>query len=123
MQIQERVVPARKTDIDVCKGLLTFLVVLGHCIQYGMGQEYRETGAYFDNYLYRTIYCFHMPAFMIISGYFFASSCQKTASIPKMLKKRILSMLIPISSWSVIAAMVGIQRGEVALSLFPFSKV
>lgn len=122
MQIHERAVPARKTDIDVCKGLLTLLVVLGHCIQYGMGQEYRETGAYFDNYLYRTIYCFHMPAFMIISGYFFASSCQKTASIPKMLKKRILSMLIPISSWSVIATVVGIQRGEVALSFFSVLK-
>lgn len=123
MQIQERAVPARKTDVDVCKGLLTLLVVLGHCIQYGMGQEYRETDAYFDNFLYRTIYCFHMPAFMIISGYFFANSCKKTASIPQMLKKRILSMLIPISSWSVIAAVVGIQRGEVTLSLFPSSKV
>lgn len=122
MTIQDRAVPARKTDIDVCKGLLTLLVIFGHCIQYGMGQEYRETGAYFDNYLYRTIYCFHMPAFMIISGYFFASSCQKTASILQMLKRRILSMLIPISSWSVFAVAVGIQRGEVTLSLLSVLK-
>ena len=41
--------------IDNTKGLLIFLVILGHCING-------------ENYLKNIIYSFHMPAFFIVSG-------------------------------------------------------
>ncbi|TCN26728.1 fucose 4-O-acetylase-like acetyltransferase [Mesobacillus foraminis] len=52
---------------DNIKGLLIFLVVFGHAIE-----VYRHTaGNESVKYLYDVIYFFHMPLFIIISGYFY----------------------------------------------------
>lgn len=52
---------------DNSKGILIFLVVLGHLIE-GY-RQYDENTAVL--WLYNTIYAFHMPLFILISGYFF----------------------------------------------------
>lgn len=70
----------RNQTMDVLKGLLIILVVLGHSLQYGFGPLYSESGAFYDDYLFRAIYTFHMPLFMAISGYFFYVSNQKPFS-------------------------------------------
>ena len=49
---------------DNVKGILVILVVLGHLLELMAG---RIPGAL---YLWSMIYSFHMPAFLIISGYF-----------------------------------------------------
>ncbi|WEG14674.1 acyltransferase family protein [Pullulanibacillus sp. KACC 23026] len=52
---------------DNSKGILIFLVVFGHLIE-----SYRQIhGNQTILWLYNTIYTFHMPLFIIISGYFF----------------------------------------------------
>jgi len=48
---------------DSLKGVLIILVVLGHAIQYTIGNEC------YENRLWNIIYSFHMPAFMAVSGY------------------------------------------------------
>ena len=48
---------------DSLKGWLIVLVVLGHAIQYTLGNQC-ET-----NHLWNIIYSFHMAAFMAVSGY------------------------------------------------------
>ena len=54
----------RKYNYDNLKGILIFLVVLGHLLY---SNEYNNI---VGNILLRLIYSFHMPVFMIISGHF-----------------------------------------------------
>lgn len=49
---------------DILKGLAMYLVILTHFLQYVVGHT-------FDNTLFLIVYVFHMPLFMIISGYLF----------------------------------------------------
>lgn len=58
----------RNTYIDIVKGFAIILVVLGHSIQFGSGYDFRANAECFDNWLYRIIYSFHMPLFMIGGG-------------------------------------------------------
>lgn len=54
--------------IDMCKGAAIFCVLLGHSLQYcGKGEPY-------NNSLWTFIYAFHMPLFMILSGFFLQNS-------------------------------------------------
>ena len=48
---------------DLIKGIAIFLVILGH--------------SNISGFLYRFIFSFHMPLFMLVSGYFFAFSVKK----------------------------------------------
>ena len=48
---------------DSLKGFLILLVILGHSIQYTLGNSC------YSNHLWNIIYSFHMPAFMAISGF------------------------------------------------------
>lgn len=52
--------------VDVVKGLLILTVILGHAIQEAL--KVRGIG-FEENLLRNTIYSFHMPAFMAMSGY------------------------------------------------------
>lgn len=67
----------RSELIDVLKGCAIILVVVGHSIQYGYGSDYFEKEVFYDNFIFRAIYTFHMPLFMFISGYLFVHSSQK----------------------------------------------
>ena len=49
---------------DNAKFILMFFVVFGHLLQ-----SYIDTDV-FISYIYRLIYTFHMPAFILVSGYF-----------------------------------------------------
>lgn len=80
---------------DVAKGIAVLLVLFGHSIQSGSGAYYTQTNACFDNPIFLFIYSFHMPLFMLISGYLFASSLKKY-SFKTIVAKRAQSLLIPI---------------------------
>ncbi|MBR3076017.1 MAG: acyltransferase family protein [Bacteroidales bacterium] len=80
---------------DVAKGIAVLLVLFGHSIQSGSGACYTQTNAFFDNPFYLFIYSFHMPLFMLISGYLFASSLKKY-TFKTIFAKRSQSLLIPI---------------------------
>ena len=67
----------RDITLDTTKGLLIILVVLGHAIQYSFGTEYTQSRDFFSNIVFKTIYSFHMPLFMLISGYLFYNSNKK----------------------------------------------
>lgn len=53
----------RNSSIDSLKGVLIIFVILGHWLEYGF---VHETNRVIFNY----IYLFHMPLFILISGYF-----------------------------------------------------
>ncbi|MGL4596076.1 MAG: acyltransferase family protein, partial [Bacteroidia bacterium] len=69
------------------------LVVLGHAIQYNMGDNHN------NNPLFRFIYAFHMPLFMFISGFLsFGTFDGSTAK----LWKRFQALIIPFFTWFFI---------------------
>jgi fucose 4-O-acetylase-like acetyltransferase len=77
----------RDTYYDNVKFLLIFLVVFGHFIQsYIHGDHFIYT-------LYTTIYTFHMPAFILISG-FFAKGFHQKGYLKTLTKKLLIPYLI-----------------------------
>lgn len=88
---------------DVIRGFAIFLVVLGHCIQEGSGSDFKMNTMYFYDKVYQFIYSFHMPLFMIISGYFAWDSIEKMRGSHEkwaLLGKRSANLLIPVFGWT-----------------------
>ncbi|EAD8587403.1 acyltransferase family protein, partial [Listeria monocytogenes] len=73
----------RESYFDNAKFILIFLVVFGHFLQTFIA-DYAGVRV-----LYIYIYTFHMPAFVLISG-FFAKSFGKPGYLKKTMKKLIL---------------------------------
>lgn len=79
---------------DSLKGLLMVFVVLGHAIQFSIGEECE------NNHLWNYIYSFHMPTFMAVSGYLaFRRGVNNRFSI---IYKRTNQLLVPFLLWSLI---------------------
>lgn len=94
----------RDVSLDIAKGILIFLVVWGHSIQFGFGYEYGEAGKYWHDYVYRAIYTFHMPLFMAISGYLFYYSNKK--SFKDVITSRLKSIGIPYLNYCTITVLL-----------------
>ncbi|WP_242698346.1 acyltransferase family protein [Bacillus sp. SD088] len=77
----------RDSYFDNARFILIFLVVFGHLIQ-----SYVDANTFVAT-LYKFIYAFHMPAFILISGYFAKGIYQK-GYIKKITKKLIIPYLI-----------------------------
>lgn len=79
---------------DLLKLFLIFLVIWGHCIR-GF-----STSDYVGSIIYRIIYSFHMPLFMMISGYFSVSSM--SMEIVSFLQKKFWNLIYPCLIWGAI---------------------
>ena len=79
---------------DILKLFLIFLVIWGHCIK-GFSTSNSE-----EFTVYRIIYSFHMPLFMMISGYFSVSSM--SMSFFSFLQKKFWNLLYPCLIWGAI---------------------
>lgn len=111
----------RNELIDVIKGVAIILVVMGHCIQYGSGYDWMTSGVFFDNYLFKTIYSFHMPLFMLVSGYLFWYSIEKRVLWDN-IKQRIISIILPICTWSFLSNLVLLYKQGATLEFIPYMK-
>lgn len=96
----------RNTTIDILKGIAIILVIYAHCIQFGSGSDYLESRFFFNNLIFKFIYSFHMPLFMIISGYLFYYTIQKH-SFKYNLNSRFLGLFVPIILWQTIWIFLG----------------
>lgn len=83
--------------LNTVKGIAIFLMLWGHCIQYCAMGSFNC----FDNVVYETIYTFHMPLFMLVSGYLFFFSFQKR-DLKTLLIHRTQGMLQPIVFGTVL---------------------
>lgn len=90
----------RDTTLDIAKGLLIILVVLGHAIQYSFGIEYTKSEDFFSNIVFKTIYSFHMPLFMLISGYLFHNSNKK--DFKTLMVTKLIAIGIPMISFIIL---------------------
>lgn len=87
--------------IDIIKGVAILLVLVGHVIQFASGGDYQKTGAFYDNVLFKFIYGFHMPLFMVVSGYlFYRSISNKPAK--DIVISRLKTLVVPIFSFAFI---------------------
>lgn len=98
---------------DVVKCIAIFLVVWGHALN-----AFDLKHAYCGD-LYRFIYSFHMPLFMVVSGYFSVSSYLLACDI--FLKKKAVQLLLPALSWSLITcAYIAIEGAPVHTVVLEF---
>lgn len=83
--------------IDFMKGFAILLVVFGHSIQI----NYID----FDGvFLFKFIYSFHMPIFILISGYLAAKSLSRSGcNVEKCIFQKAFFLLIPYFSWYFIS--------------------
>lgn len=87
----------RNFFIDIIKGVSIFLMLWGHCIQVCVAKSDID---FFENVVFKTIYSFHMPLFMLISGYLFFFSFEKR-NMKELLIHRTQSLLQPIFLCSI----------------------
>lgn len=88
----------RNTYFDILKGLAIFIVVLGHCLQ-----------TFYPNWteaaISKVIVAFHMPLFMLVSGYFFYPSVLKT-NCSFFIKKCFVHLYLPSLVWGVFSCLL-----------------
>ncbi len=99
----------RNEKIDALKGVAILLVVLGHTIQCGGGERYIADQMFFENIWFMGIYAFHMPLFMLISGYLFGFSASRH-SLWHNLKTRFTLLFVPIITWNIPIFLVHLIR-------------
>ena len=102
----------KSSYINFLRGMAIFLMLWGHSIQYSCGGQFD----FFENTMFKLIYSFHMPFFMLISGYLFWFSEQKREMI-ELIEYKSKSLLYPILMCSVLnliltTAIVSALRGE-----------
>ena len=83
--------------IDSIKGFAIFLVCWGHSIQFIK----KDGTSFFENPIFIFIYSFHMPLFMMISGYLFFYSLGRY-NVRRLTIKRFTQLIIPSLSWFVL---------------------
>lgn len=94
--MNENLSTARDPYWDTVKGLLIFLVLLGHCIQFiHLGNNF------YAHPLFKAIYLFHMPLFALISGYFAYGSIQRRGR--KYLVNSTIHLLVPSITVAIIS--------------------
>lgn len=103
----------RSHKIDYIKGVLIFLVVLGHAIQYGSGHEYLVEESFFEDPIFKLIYTFHMPSFGIISGMLYKEYIS-SRTFGQKLKKILLSFMMPMALFSVLEVIRKIFEGGIS---------
>lgn len=108
----------RDISLDIAKGILIFLVVWGHSIQFGFGYEYGESYSCLKDWIFRMIYSFHMPLFMAISGYLFYYSNRKP--FKKVMFSRLKSIGIPYLVYCTIMAIILIPTVQMGGEFFLF---
>lgn len=98
---------SERVFINLLRGFAVFLMLWGHTLQYSGGAF-----DFFENTAVTIIYSFHMPLFMLISGYLFYFSLKKR-NLREILIHRTQAMLHPI----VMCGILGFLATDVIMGL------
>ena len=85
--------------IDIAKVMCIILVVFGHYIPPTVAPEWYVVAK-------RYVYSFHMPLFMLLSGYTYSATNNKAASYCSFIKKKMLRLLLPYFSTSALVVAI-----------------
>lgn len=97
--------------IDLLKLFAIFLVLWGHTIMHFQTD-------YENSICLQTIHSFHMPLFMMLSGYFAKSSM--TLSLKEFIPKKFRQLLLPCISWAIVCWLLissGLINGKFHLNI------
>ncbi len=83
--------------LDFLKGVLIFLVVSGHFLQYGV---YQGEG-FWDDPFFKWLYMFHMPLFMAVAGYLSQAGIDRVWP-PRAIQSRFMTYVVPVIAWSTL---------------------
>lgn len=86
----------RIQSIDTLKLVAIFLVLWGHCVQYLLSSDH------LDEPVYRFIYSFHMPLFMMIAGMFAPRSLKMP--VGAFVWKKAEQLILPCLVWGGLMA-------------------
>ena len=86
-----------RMHLNIVRGIAILLMIWGHVIQYCA----KDSFLVFEHSVFQFIYSFHMPLFMLVSGYLFFFSYQKR-DLKTLLVHRTQSMLHPIVFGSML---------------------
>lgn len=90
----------RNKKIDLVRAFAIITVIIGHSIQFGSGSVY-YSGKCLENPVFKFIYSFHMPLFMLLSGYLFYQTL-RGHSFSANVRSRFTTLFIPIIMWNII---------------------
>lgn len=97
----------RNKDLDNLKCILMYFVVLQHTLYFLNGWGYYTSGLVQDNYIGEYLRCIQMPAFMLISGFFFKKTVSKNKNCTEVISDNILiGTIMPIFSWGIFAYLI-----------------
>lgn len=100
----------RDCSFDVLKGILILLVVFGHTIQ--DVSTYNQVD-YWHLHAFNSVYLFHMPLFVFVSGYFTRSISNK--SVKELLTQKTTRLILPWLIWSSVDLILKISTGNIHL--------
>lgn len=89
----------RQPYFDSLKFFAMILVIWGHCVERCVSRPCTEEP------MWHFIYTFHMPLFMVISGYFSLSAI-RMGNFKQLFLKKSKALLLPVLSWTVILIMI-----------------
>ncbi len=110
----------RNQSIDFLRGIAVILVVVGHAVQLANGLDYRNSGVFYEEPVYRFIYGFHMPLFHLISGYLAAYSF-RAHDWKNEISKKAVQLGLPIITWGVIQFLV--ERLRPGFAIRPYQLI
>ena len=101
--------PARNGYLDFVKGIAIILVALGHSVQCGSGEAFRSGALFYEDSLFRFIYAFHMPLFMLVSGYVVCWSLGRR-SFRETARRQFRSLVVPCVCWTLLYQALLLQK-------------
>ncbi|MCP3392158.1 acyltransferase family protein [Bradyrhizobium sp. CCGB12] len=103
---------SRDLRFDFAKGLLIIFVVIGHLAQYVIYGD----NDYWNSPYYKSIYMFHMPLFMAISGYL-SSGALLRKSLARSVSDRAMQLLLPTLFWCTFMEIIKLAALKLAGAL------
>ncbi len=109
----------RYVEVDIAKGLLAILVVLGHAIQ-----QYEASLGGGWGFVRVVIYSFHMAAFVFAAGFCSGKTLSFTAGADILcyLRGRAFRLLLPYVAWGVIYSVLRLFVGDSARIPYDWNK-
>ena len=101
----------RVLSLDLLKAFAIYLVIWGHAIMHFQPDFEKSV-------CFNVIYAFHMPLFMMLSGYFATSSMK--LGVSDFLSKKFRQLLLPCLSWGILCWLVissGLIEGRFDLEI------
>ena len=88
---------------DFIRGILIWLMIWGHVIQIGSFDNFD----FYQNGVFKMIYSFHMPLFMLISGFYFFYSVENK-NTKEVLTKRFHAIAKPAMIWTIVDSIISV---------------